>query len=65
MNEESAVLAWLNSFTLKRPVASLQDLADGIVLQQILVEISSDFKIDSLHYDTSNYVLKVYFSLIH
>lgn len=63
VTEESAVLSWLNSFPLRSPVVSLLDLADGIVLQQVLVEISSDFAIDSLHYDTSNYVLKVSHSL--
>ena len=65
VSEESAVMSWLNSFPLRNPVTSLLDLADGIVLQQILVEISSDFTIDSLHYDTSNYVLKVTHSLTH
>ena len=57
--EESAVLAWLNSFPLRSQVVSLHDLSDGIVLQQILAEVSSDFTMDSLHFDTSNYVLKV------
>ncbi len=65
VTEESAVLSWLNSFSLRSPVASLLDLTDGIVLQQVLVEISSDFAIDSLHYDTSNYVLKVTHSFTH
>ena len=65
VTEEVAVLAWLNSFPLPSPVVALPDLADGIVLQKILLEISSDFIMDSLNYDTSNYVLKVWHTHTH
>ena len=40
MVAESSVLNWVNTFDLEDPVATLEELADGVVLHRILREIA-------------------------